>query len=74
MGYRDALIWETVRDVAEPGRRIALLTANHRDFAMGAPNPSLTRDVPADSGVTVLNKLAEVRPWLAGQGPRTATA
>jgi hypothetical protein len=65
-GYRDALIWETVRDLAETGRRIALVTANHRDFGAGSLPAAMQRDLPVGCHVSVLKALTEVEPWLAG--------
>jgi hypothetical protein len=42
-GYRDTLVWETVKAAAqETTEQIAFISANHRDFAEGGPDSSLS--------------------------------
>jgi hypothetical protein len=68
-GYRDALIWETVRDVTLAGRKTVLLTANHRDFGVGSPDSSLMVNLVVGAEVVVLESVAKLESWLDGQGP-----
>lgn len=73
-GYRDALIWESVIDAAEPGLRTAFVTANHRDFGTGSPDHPITKDLPQEMTVAVLGKLSDVRPWLTGSTSQPMTS
>jgi PIN domain len=68
-GYRDALIWETVRDIALTGRKTILLTANHRDFGLASPHSSLSSGLSVGSDVAVLQSVSALESWLDGQGP-----
>lgn len=66
VGYRDALIWETIRIVAETEREIAFVSANHRDFAEGSAGSGLARSLSDE-----LAETARVELW-SGLSPFVA--
>jgi PIN domain len=74
-GYRDALIWETIRQQAQDsGQPVAFISANPRDFAQGGKagqplDQSLTDELHEGAGVTLWHTVtdfveAHVRPAL----------
>lgn len=66
-GYRDALIWETVTELAERGRQIFFLSANEADFGSGSPGPALARGIPEGASVTVVKDLDSLEALVNGR-------
>lgn len=48
VGYRDALIWQSVLAIAAAGDDVAFVSANHKDFASDERGVELHRDLLAD--------------------------
>lgn len=64
-GYRDALIWETIRSLTDTENEIAFVSTNHRDFAEAGAESGLAQSLSAELAVTTTVELwDDLKPFV----------